>query len=156
VKWCCVIAYRIVEEPSPDKKCSICGDGFALGSVGVCVKCGKDSEGDKTMNKQEILKILEEMIPENGEFTGDMILCLNDKDDCPNVYPHIGRGGMRIMPQMVGKISMYMTAQYTMQFVAAEHARVQARLLEGCKPEDKEDMSAMLDLINGIKDKKNE
>jgi len=100
------------------------------------------------MDKQEILKILEEMIPENDEYTGDLILCLNQKDNYPSVYQKVR---VHNMPNMLGKINAFMTVQYTMQFVMAEQERVQAVILENSKPEDKEGIQEMLDLFKGNK-----
>jgi len=96
------------------------------------------------MNKQEVLKKLEVLIPDRDDFTGDMILCLNGKDNYPDVYQQTH---LAYLPQMLGKINAFMTAQYTMQFVVAEQERAHATVLANCKPEDKEGIEEMLNLV---------
>jgi hypothetical protein len=99
------------------------------------------------MNKQEILKKLEDLIPES-DYSGDMMLCLNTKDNYPNVYPSVD---INQIPQMIGKVQAYGTAVYTKHLLAVEQYEGHMRILKDCKPEDKKDIVEMLELFTGKK-----
>ena len=100
------------------------------------------------MDKQEILKKLEEIIPEN-DYSGDMILCLNTKDNFPNVYPS---ADLNYIPQMVGKIQTFGTAQYTMHMFSLKQKAMLDNLAKADPETAKEVARTMGVLVGGKED----
>lgn len=84
------------------------------------------------MNKKEILKKIENMIPEK-DYSGDILLCLSSIDNYPDVYPSIAPNQI---PMVIGKIQAYCTSMYTMHLLKIEQLKRFDKLIKSLSPDE--------------------